>query len=148
MTHTSRISGFYKRPLAERAALVAEWANLTQAEQSALLGISGLSAAQADNMIENAVGIYALPLGIATNFQINGDDYLIPMVVEEPSVVAAVSNAARMFRAGGGFTTSSDEPIMIGQIQVLDVDDVYVAAGAVKAQRKRLVELVNTRSAQ
>ncbi len=144
MTHTSRIPGFYKRSLAERAALVAEWANLSQAGQSALLGVGGLNAAQADNMIENAVGIYALPLGIATNFQINGDDYLIPMVVEEPSVVAAVSNAARMFRAGGGFTTSSDEPIMIGQIQVLDVDDVYVAAGAVKSQRKRLIELVNT----
>ncbi len=144
MTHTSRIPGFYKRSLAERAALVAEWANLTPTEQSALLGVGGLNAAQADNMIENAVGIYALPLGIATNFQINGDDYLIPMVVEEPSVVAAVSNAARMFRAGGGFTTSSDEPIMIGQIQVLDVEDVYVAAGAVKSQRKRLVDLVNT----
>ncbi len=141
--HTSRIPGFYKRTLAERAALVAEWANLTPAEQSALLGIGGLNAAQADNMIENAVGIYALPLGIATNFQINGDDYLIPMVVEEPSVVAALSNAARMFREGGGFSTSSDEPIMIGQIQVLDVDDVYVAAGAVKSQRKRLVQLVN-----
>ena len=76
-------------------------------------------------MIENAVGIYALPLGIATNFLINGDEYLIPMVIEEPSVVAAVSNAARLFREGGGFTTSSDEPIMIGQIQVLDVEDVY-----------------------
>ena len=90
-------------------------------------------------MIENAVGVYALPLGIATNFLINGEEYLIPMVVEEPSVVAAVSNAAKLFREGGGFTTSSDEPIMIGQIQVLDVEDVYAAAGAVKAQRKRLI---------
>ncbi|MCC6803895.1 MAG: hydroxymethylglutaryl-CoA reductase, degradative [Anaerolineae bacterium] len=143
MEHTSRISGFYKRPLAERAALVAEWAQLSPAEQSVLLGIGGLNAAQADNMIENAVGVYALPLGIATNFLINDEDYLIPMVVEEPSVVAAVSNAARLFREGGGFTTSSDEPIMIGQIQVLDIEDVYVAAGAVKAQRKRLVDLVN-----
>jgi hydroxymethylglutaryl-CoA reductase len=143
MTHTSRIPGFYKRPLAERAALVAEWAKLTAKEQSALLGIAGLNAAQADNMIENAVGVYALPLGIATNFLINGEEYLIPMVVEEPSVVAAVSNAAKLFREGGGFTTSSDEPIMIGQIQVLDVDDVYVAAGTVKAQRKRLLQIVN-----
>jgi hydroxymethylglutaryl-CoA reductase len=143
MTHTSRISGFYKRTLAERAALVAQWANLTPQEQSTLLGISGLNAAQADNMIENAVGVYALPLGIATNFLINEKDYLIPMVVEEPSVVAAVSNAARLFREGGGFTTSSDEPVMIGQIQVLDVDDVYAAAGAVKAQRARLVQYIN-----
>ena len=76
-------------------------------------------------MIENAIGIYSLPLGIATNFQVNGKDYLIPMVIEEPSVVAAVSNAARLFREGGGFTTSSDEPVMIGQIQVLDLEDVY-----------------------
>lgn len=143
MTHTSRISGFYKRSLAERAALVAEWAQLSPTEQSTLLGIGGLNAAQANNMIENAVGIYALPLGIATNFLINGDDYLIPMVIEEPSVVAAVSNAARLFREGGGFTTSSDEPIMIGQIQVLDVDDVYAAAGAVKAQRAVLVQHIN-----
>lgn len=143
MTHTSRISGFYKRTLAERAALVAQWANLTPQEQSTLLGISGLNAAQADNMIENAVGVYALPLGIATNFLINEKDYLIPMVVEEPSVLAAVSNAARLFREGGGFSTSSDEPVMIGQMQVLDVDDVYAAAGAVKAQRARLVQYIN-----
>jgi hydroxymethylglutaryl-CoA reductase len=142
-THTSRIPGFYKRSLAERAALVAQWAKLTPAEQSAMLGITGLNAAQADNMIENAVGVYALPLGIATNFLINGEDCLIPMVVEEPSVVAAVSNAAKMFREGGGFTTSSDDPLMIGQIQVLDLEDVYGAAGAVKAQRKRLIQIVN-----
>jgi hydroxymethylglutaryl-CoA reductase len=143
MTHTSRIPGFYKRSLAERAALVAQWANLSPQEQSVLLGISGLNAALADNMIENAVGVYALPLGIATNFLINDKEYLVPMVVEEPSVVAAVSNAARLFREGGGFSTSSDEPIMIGQIQVLDLDDVYAAAGAVRAQRQRLVQFIN-----
>ncbi|HVU11877.1 MAG TPA: hydroxymethylglutaryl-CoA reductase, degradative [Phototrophicaceae bacterium] len=143
MTHTSRIPGFYKRPLAERAALVAEWGKLTPAEQSVMLGIGGLNAAQSDNMIENAVGVYALPLGVATNFLINNEEYLIPMVVEEPSVLAAVSNAARLFREGGGFSTSSDEPIMIGQIQVLDLDDVFAAAGAIKAQRKKLVDFVN-----
>lgn len=141
--HTSRISGFYKRSLAERAALVAQWAGLTPQEQTTLLGISGLNASQADHMIENAVGVYALPLGIATNFLINDKDYLVPMVVEEPSVLAAVSNAARLFREGGGFTTSSDEPVMIGQMQVLDLEDVYAAAGAVKAQRKRLVQYIN-----
>src|SRR5215470_1468142 len=125
--HTSRIPGFYKRSLAERAAVVAQWANLTPLEQATLLGISGLNASQADNMIENAIGIYALPMGVATNFLINDRDYLVPMVIEEPSVVAAVSNAAKMFREGGGFFTSSDEPIMIGQIQVLDLPDIYVA---------------------
>jgi hydroxymethylglutaryl-CoA reductase len=137
--HTSRIPGFYKRTLAERAAMVAQWAGLTPEEQMSVLGLSGLNAAQADNMIENAIGIYALPLGIATNFLINSQDYLVPMVIEEPSVVAAVSNAAKMFREGGGFVTSSTEPIMIGQIQVVDLPDIYAAAGAVKAQRKMLM---------
>jgi hydroxymethylglutaryl-CoA reductase len=141
--HTSRIPGFYKRPLAERAALVAQWANLTSAEQMMLLGLSGLNATQADNMVENAIGVYGLPLGIATNFLINNEDYLIPMVIEEPSVVAAVSYAAKLFREGGGFETSSDEPIMIGQIQVVNVEDVYAAAGAVKAQQAMLLEEAN-----
>ncbi len=137
--HTSRIHGFYKRSLAERASVVAQWADLTPQEQTMLLGINSLNAQQADHMIENAVGVYALPLGIATNFLVNNEDYLVPMVIEEPSVVAAVSNAARLFRAGGGFTTSSDEPIMIGQIQILDLPDVYVAAGAIMAQRNHLL---------
>ncbi len=141
--HTSRLPGFYKRSLAERAAIVGQWAGLAPEEQAALLGISGLSAAQADHMIENVVGVYALPLGIATNFLINEKDYLVPMVIEEPSVVAALSNAARLFREGGGFTASSDEPVMIGQIQVLDLADVYVAAGAVMAQRDRLMAEAN-----
>jgi hydroxymethylglutaryl-CoA reductase len=141
--HTSRLPGFYKRSLPERAAMVAQWANLTQPEQAALLGIGGLNAAQADNMIENAVGVYALPLGIATNFLVNQQDYLIPMVVEEPSVVAAVSYAAKLFREGGGFSASSDDPVMIGQIQVLDVEDVYVAAGAVKANKALLLAEAN-----
>jgi hydroxymethylglutaryl-CoA reductase len=137
--HTSRLPGFYKRTLAERAAMVAQWAGLRPEEQAALLGLSGLNASQADNMIENAIGIYALPLGVATNFLINGQDYLVPMVIEEPSVIAAVSNAAKMFREGGGFVTSSTEPVMIGQIQVVDLPDIYAAAGAVKAQRKMLM---------
>jgi hydroxymethylglutaryl-CoA reductase len=141
--HTSRLPGFYKRSLAERAAIIGQWGNLTPEEQAALLGVSGLNAAQADHMIENVVGVYALPLGIATNFLINGKDYLVPMVIEEPSVVAALGNAARLFREGGGFTASSDEPVMIGQIQVLDLADVYVAAGAVMAQRDRLMAEAN-----
>lgn len=146
--HTSRLPGFYKRTLAERSAVVAQWANLTSEQQSALLGIHGLNAAQADNMIENVIGVFALPLGIATNFLIDNADVLIPMVIEEPSVVAAVSNAAKLFRAGGGFTTSSDEPIMIGQIQVLDIGDgsaqaVYMAAGAVMSQKTALISEIN-----
>lgn len=139
MPQSSRIPGFYKRSLEDRAATVAQWANLSQQEQATLIGRLGLNASQADNMIENAIGIYSLPLGLATNFLINGRDYLIPMAIEEPSVVAAVSNAARLFRDGGGFTASSDEPIMIGQIQVLDLDDVYSAANAVLSQKSLLL---------
>ena len=142
--HTSRLPGFYKRTLAERAAIVAQWAGLSPTEQSALLGLTGLNASAADHMIENVIGIYSLPLGVATNFLVNGQDYLVPMVIEEPSVVAGVSYAANLIREGGGFTTSSDEPVMIGQIQVLDVEDVYVAAGAVKAQRDRLMAEANS----
>lgn len=136
---TSRLPGFYKLPLVERVSRIAAWAGLTADEQQVLLGLGGLDAEQASHMIENAIGVYALPLGVATNFLVNGQDYLIPMVIEEPSVVAAVSNAAKLFREGGGFRTSSDEPVMIGQIQVLDVPDVYGAAEAVLANREMLL---------
>lgn len=139
MSRSSRIPGFYKRSLKDRSLVVGEWANLTPSELDTLNGLSGLNAGQAENMIENAIGVYALPLGIATNFLVNGKDYLIPMVVEEPSVVAAVSNAARLFREGGGFTTSSDEPVMIGQIQVLDVENVNAAAEKVAAHKAKLM---------
>lgn len=139
---SSRITGFHKLPLVDRVALVAAWAALSPHEQ-AMLTYEGLSLERADQMIENVIGLYALPLGVATNFQINGQDYLIPMVVEEPSVVAACSNAARLVREGGGFHTSSDEPLMIGQIQILDVDNVYAAAGRVWEQREALIEAAN-----
>lgn len=137
-TKSSRIPGFYRYTLAERVELVAKWASLSDEEQAALT-TGGLDTTQADNMIENAIGVFALPLGIATNFRINDQDYLIPMAIEEPSVVAAVSNAARLFRAGGGFTATSDEPIMIGQIQVLDLDDPHAASQAVLAHRDQLL---------
>jgi hydroxymethylglutaryl-CoA reductase len=136
---SSRLPGFHKQPLAERTAAVAEWGALTADEQAALLGLGGLSLTQAEHMIENVVGVYALPLGIATNFLVNGQDILVPMVVEEPSIVAGVSYAARLVRGGGGFIATADEPLMIGQIQVLDVDNVYAAAGRVWEARARLL---------
>ncbi len=136
---SSRLPGFYQQPLAERAAAVAAWAALTADEQAALLGLGGLGPAQAEHMIENVVGVYALPLGIATNFLVNGQDLLVPMVVEEPSIVAGVSYAAKLVRSGGGFITTADEPVMIGQIQVLDVDNIYAAAGRVWEARARLL---------
>jgi hydroxymethylglutaryl-CoA reductase len=90
---SSRLPGFYQRPLDERAQIVAQWAGLDEHDLDVLRGVSGLGPAQAEHMIENVIGVYALPLGIATNFLINGRDYLIPMVVEEPSIVAGVSYA-------------------------------------------------------
>src|SRR5690242_19051965 len=95
---SSRISGFHKQLLPQRLALVAAWAGLDSSEQAALIGMGGLSTQQAEQMIENVVGIYSLPFGVATNFTINGLAYLIPMVIEEPSVVAACSFAAKLAR--------------------------------------------------
>jgi hydroxymethylglutaryl-CoA reductase len=125
----------------ERAHLVAEWANLN-AEEVALLKQS-LTLSQADKMIENVIGLYPLPLGIAVNFLINGKDYLIPMVIEEPSVVAGASHAARLAREGGGFFAESDEALMIGQIQVLGLADLDAARAAVLAHKQRLLDLAN-----
>jgi hydroxymethylglutaryl-CoA reductase len=142
MGKSSRLPGFYKLSLEDRAAIVAEWAGLTASEKAILVG-KGLSPAQADQMIENVVGTHALPLGIAVNFLINGQDYLIPMAIEEPSVVAGASFAARLVRDGGGFTTSSDEPVMIGQIQVVDVADPWVARSELLAQKSRLLQLAD-----
>lgn len=143
-TRTSRISGFFKRTLRERAAFIADWAGLSEDEAQALSGDGGLTSQQADHMVENAVGVYALPLGIATNFTINGQDVLVPMVVEEPSVIAACSFAAKLARAGDGFTTSSDEPVMIGQLQVLDVTDLEAAASAILAHKSELLALADS----
>jgi hydroxymethylglutaryl-CoA reductase len=107
--------------------LVKEFADLTEEEAILLQDTGSLPLDLADRMIENVVGMFPLPLGIAVNFLINEDDYLIPMAIEEPSVVAAASYAAKMVRDGGGFHTSSTSPIMIGQVQVLGVKDPYAA---------------------
>src|SRR4030042_1955724 len=123
MEKTSRIEGFYKLGMAERLRIVKEFAALTDEEVMALAGFGGMDPSIPDKMIENAVGSFQLPLGIATNFLINGKDYLVPMAIEEPSVVAAASNAAKMARDAGGFHTSSTAPIMIGQIQLTHVRD-------------------------
>lgn len=141
-TKSSRLPGFYKRPLSERVDIVADWAELSDADINVLKG-QGLANEQADKMIENTLGTFALPLGIAVNFLINGRDYLIPMAVEEPSVLAAVSNLAKKIRAGGGFHTQATEPVMIGQIQVLDIPDMDAAVAAIEAHRDELLEKAN-----
>jgi hydroxymethylglutaryl-CoA reductase len=143
MDKSSRLGGFYKLSPQERIQTLQEFANLTEEEARALSGTAGLSQTQADHMIENVIGVFGLPLGIATNFLINGRNYLIPMAVEEPSVVAGASFAARLVRDGGGFKTSSDEPLMIGQIQVLDVGDPWAARFELLAAKERILALAN-----
>jgi hydroxymethylglutaryl-CoA reductase len=128
--------------VSERASFVADWAGLDAAERALLT--EGLSVAAADKMVENVVGCYSLPLGIATNLQVNGTDYLVPMVTEEPSVVAAVSNAARLARVGGGFVAGSTEPIMIGQVQLLGIDDPAAAENRILSARDELLAMANT----
>jgi hydroxymethylglutaryl-CoA reductase len=141
MGQSSRLSGFYNLSPQERKQIVVNRAELTPEQAAALEG--GLALAQADKMVENAIGAYALPLGIATNFLVNGADVLVPMVIEEPSVVAGASFAARLARAGGGFHAEATESLMIGQIQVLDLTDPREAAIRVTAQKQRLIELAN-----
>ncbi|MFN2188806.1 MAG: 3-hydroxy-3-methylglutaryl-CoA reductase, partial [Candidatus Promineifilaceae bacterium] len=111
---TSRIPGFFKLTVEERNAIVASWADLSAEEQD-VLARSGLPTNQANMMIENVVGTFGLPLGIACNFLVNGRDYLVPMAIEEPSVLAAVSNSAKVIREGGGFEAETSAPVMIGQ---------------------------------
>jgi hydroxymethylglutaryl-CoA reductase len=135
---SSRLPGFYNQTLPERVTAVAEWAGLDEAEQAILLG-QGLPATQANQMIENCVGTFGLPLGVAVNFLVNGRDYLIPMAVEEPSVLAGLSHAAKLVRQGGGFQTEATEPIMIGQMQILDVPDMGAAMQALVLNKERLL---------
>jgi hydroxymethylglutaryl-CoA reductase len=142
MEKTSRLPGFYELSLEERAQVLAAWAALSEEEQT-LLTTGGLAAERADQMIENVVGIHGLPLGIATNFTINGRDYLIPMAIEEPSVVAAASFMARIVRQAGGFRTCSTEPVMIAQMQILDVPDPWAARFDLLCQKQRLLDLAN-----
>ncbi len=123
---SSRLQGFYQLPPRHRREQLALWAGLSEDDLAAMAG--GLSLDAADTLVENTVGLYALPFAIAPNFIIDGRELLLPMVVEEPSVVAAMANAARLARAGGGFSTGSTQPVMIGQVQLLDVPDPDLAA--------------------
>lgn len=119
MAKSSTISGFYKLTPRERLAIIKDLAGLTDEEIHLLESTGSLPMDAADHMVENVIGVFPEPLGLGMNFLINQKDYLIPMATEEPSVIAAASNAARMVREGGGFHTSSTAPIMIGQIQVV-----------------------------
>lgn len=130
----------YKMSLDERRKNIKELTNLTDEE---IAYYNGNLTNIADKMVENVIGTYELPLGIATNFLINGNDYLIPMATEEASVIAAASNAAKMARVKGGFITHTDEPVMIGQIQVINLDDVEIAQIKILKYRKEIIEMAN-----
>ena len=143
MSINSRISGLRDHAPDERLALVAHGAGLESDALRALRPDAGLSLAQADHMIENVVGLIGVPVGVATNFVIDGRDRLIPMATEEPSVVAAASNAARMARGHGGFTTSYTGDIMIAQIQVLDAGEPHGIRFALLEAKDELLALAN-----
>lgn len=143
MSTNSRISGLRDHTPDERLGLVARSAELDPDLLDALRPDGGLSLAQADHMIENVVGMIGIPVGVATNFTIDGADRLIPMATEEPSVVAAASNAARMARAHGGFTTSYAGDVMIAQIQVLDAVDPHGTRFALLEAKDELLALAN-----
>ncbi|RJS68031.1 hydroxymethylglutaryl-CoA reductase, degradative [Candidatus Bathyarchaeota archaeon] len=140
---TSRIPGFYKLSPEERLRIVKEFAGLTDEEASLLRDTGSLKIDLADRMIENVIGVFPIPLGVAVNFLINGRDYLIPMAIEEPSVVAAASYGAKMAREGGGIFTSSTEPIMIGQIQSVGIKDPYRAKMSILEAKDEILKKAN-----
>lgn len=143
----SRLKGMRDLTPEERLAAVARAAGLTADEAGTLSDPNALSPERANGMIENVVGAFQLPLGVATNFTVNGRDYLVPMAVEEPSVVAAASYMARIARDNGGFSTSSTLPIMRAQIQVLGLKDPHGARLALLKAREEIIALANGRDA-
>src|SRR5881628_2482736 len=136
---SSRIAAFYRLSVEERRRKLAEALDLTPGEFEALIAPDALPLEVADIMVENAVGTFALPFGVALNFQVNQRDHVIPMVVEEPSVIAAASNAALVARSGGGFAAEADPGAMIGQIQLVNVPDPGAAVERLGAARARIL---------
>ncbi|MDH3312871.1 MAG: hydroxymethylglutaryl-CoA reductase, degradative [Nitrosopumilus sp.] len=142
----SSISKFFEKSRKERLDIVANFANLSSDEINILQSENGgISFDKADKMVENAIGTFSLPLGIATNFKINGKDYIIPMVIEEPSVIAAASKGAKVARIKGGFEVSAIESYSIGQIQVLDID-IPVAIKQIENSINEILDLANSKS--
>jgi hydroxymethylglutaryl-CoA reductase len=141
----SRLPNFRALTPAERLSAIADAAGLTPEERQSLAQPGALGLARADGMIENVIGSFELPLGVAGNFQVNGRDVLVPMAVEEPSVVAAASYMAKLARECGGFETSSTAPLMRAQVQVLGLVDPHGARLALLRERERILALANSR---
>ena len=140
----SSISKFFEKSQKERLDIVKNFANLSQEELEILENSGGITFENADKMVENAIGTFSLPLGIATNFKINDKDYLVPMVIEEPSVIAAASKAAKIARIKGGFKVDADESYSIGQIQVLNADSTAISK--IEESSKEILEIANSQS--
>jgi hydroxymethylglutaryl-CoA reductase len=140
---SSEIPNFYKLSVQDRLSAVKSFASLESKEANSIGSFSGLPSEMADRMIENVIGAIPVPLGVATNFLINGKDYLVPMAIEEPSVVAAASNAAKMARKHGGFRTSNTGPVMIGQIQTVRVKDPFGARMDILLNKEKLLQKAN-----
>ncbi|MFL5353062.1 hydroxymethylglutaryl-CoA reductase, degradative [Archangium sp.] len=143
-TLTSRLSGFHKLSMVERHEKLSQMLGLDEMDLAQLQGISALQPGLANQMIENAVGTFSLPLGLGLNLQINGKDYLVPMAVEEPSVVAAVSFASKIVREAGGFSAEADDPVMIGQVQLTRYGDPTEATKKILASKEALLALANS----
>ena len=141
---TSRLPGFHKLTFEQRVELIARMHQLTADELEVLRASYSLPNEIANQMIENAVGTFSLPLGLGLNLTVNGKDYLVPMAVEEPSVVAAVSFASKIVREAGGFEAEADEPLMIGQVQVTHYGDPTAASHAILAHREQILALANS----
>ncbi len=142
----SPVEGFRHLTVGERITMISSMTGLTQEEERLLSNTGGLPVEIAEHIIENVFSTIEIPLGLATNFLINGKDFLIPMAVEEASVVAACSNAAKIARASGGFTAWSTEPLMIGQIQLTDIEDLDAATVALQQNREKILEAANEKS--
>ncbi len=142
----SSIPKFFEKNRKERLKIVGEFSGLSKEELDIIENSSGgISFDDADKMVENAIGTFSLPLGIATNFRINDKDYLVPMVIEEPSVIAAASNAAKIARLKGGFKADADESYSLGQIQVVDVD-LNDALPRITQSYKEILDIANSKS--
>ena len=143
MSKSSEFSGFYKLPVVERVKLLKEFAGLTEDEAALLQKPSALGLDVANRMVENVVGVIPVPLGVAVNFLINGRELVVPMAIEEPSVIAAASNAAKMARKKGGFHATSTDSVMIGQIQVVGVQDAHRARFEILARKQEILKRAN-----
>ena len=143
MTSSSEVPGFYKKKPSERLDYVKKFAKLSDEETQAIGGYGALGEETANRMIENVVGTFPLPLGIAANFMVNEKEYMVPMAVEEPSVVAAATHMAKGTRETGGIKADSDDPVMIGQIQLVNLDEPFEAKKKIIEKRDEIIELAN-----